>query len=280
VEVIRTGLESVDPRSEIHHIVTSVIGWHEEHPGDWRKTRSSIRETYWNGEFTGPGGTNGYRVITATTIASMLYGDGDFVESLRLAFNFGWDADNVAAMVGTVLGVMKGEKWIKEQGWKIKNAYINNRRPGLPSEMTITGFADMHLRLAERNILEQGGDIIDINGEKGYRIRTEEPANIEALPIPLHRYEELKTEWLPLIQTGLTGDTLEQISSVYMAVCLDLAENISQNRTEEWMIALKAFETYYDMFFGDETWSPEARIYFHEIVKNGNNRVDAPFNYD
>ena len=280
MEVIRAGLASVDPRSEIHGIASQVVEWYREHPGDWRKSRLSIKEAYWNGAFTGPGGTNGYRVITAATIASLLHGRGDFAESLRLAFNFGWDADNVAAMVGTVTGILKGEKWIRDQGWRIGDIYTNDRRPGLPSEMTITEFADMHLRLAERNILEQGGDIIDINREKGYRIRREKTSCIETLPDPLHRYGELKEEWLPLIEAGLTGDSLEQIRSVYMAVCLGIADEIGQNRKEEWTAALRVFEPQYGTFFEDETWSPEARKYFYEAVKLGNTRIAAPFDFN
>ena len=279
MDVIRAGLASVDPSSEIHGIVSKVVEWYGEHPDDWRKTRLSIKETYWNGEFTGPGGTNGYRVITAATIASLLHGEGEFVESLRLAFNIGWDADNVAAMVGTIMGIMKGEKWIKEQGWNIKDTYTNNRRPGLPPEMTITEFADMHFRLAERSILGHEGEIININGEKGYRIRVEEPSNTEALPDPLHRYGELKKEWLPSIQAGLSGDTLEQIQSVYLAVCLDLVKEISQGRKEEWTNALTIFQPFYGNLFGDETWSTEARQYFYETVKQGNTQAMAPFDY-
>lgn len=279
-DVIRAGLASVDPSSEIFGIVSKVISWFEAHPDDWRETRLSIKENYWSGEFGGPGGTNGYRVITASTIASLLYGKGDFVESLRLAFNFGWDADNVAAMVGTIMGIIKGEKWIRVQGWPIRNIYTNDRRPGLPSEMTITEFADMHLRLAERNILEQGGDIIYNHGEKGYRIKAEEPSNIEALPNPIYRYRELKSESLPLIEAGLGGDSTEQLYSVYMAVCLGIVEEVSENRKAEWMNALQLFEPQFETFFGDENWSPAARHYFYETVKNNNTQLKAPFGYE
>ena len=156
MEVIHAGLASVDPKSEIHEIVSNVLTWYRAHPDDWRATRLAMKEKYWNGEFGGPGGTNGYRIITAATIASILHGEGDLVEAIRLSFNFGWDADNISAMVGTIMGVMKGEKWIRAQGWVIKDEYRNERRPGLPRDLTITEFAEMHHQLAERVILENG----------------------------------------------------------------------------------------------------------------------------
>lgn len=277
MDLITAGLLSIDPGSEIHNIVSQVIAWYNEHPDNWRKTRSSIKEIYWNGEYGGPGGTNGYRVITAATIASLLHGKGDFVESLRLAFNFGWDADNVAAMVGTIMGIIKGEKWIKEQGWPIKDIYINDRRPGLPSEMTIDEFADMHLKLAEKNILEQGGKMIENNAEKSYSIPVEEPTCIEKLPDPLNRIDELRSEFFPLVETRLIGDSLDQMFSVYIATCLGLVEEISDKREHEWNRAVQAFEPKFEIFFQDENWSSEFRQYSYEIIKNKKLKATVSF---
>jgi len=265
-KIIDAGLASVDPRSEIHGIVSNVLHWHGAYPDDWRNTRLAMKETYWNGTFGGAGGTNGYRITTAATIASLLYGEGDLVESLRHAFNFGWDADNVAAMAGTIAGLMKGARWIMEQGWDIKDIYTNDRRPGLPAEMTISDFAGMHLRLAERNILEHGGKVIRIEGEKGFLIRIEEPANIEALPDPLDRAEALREEWRPRVEEGLTGDSTEQMVSVYMAACLDLAGDLILEKKDQWQEALQVFEPHFEILFEEGMWSQEARQYFRDVA--------------
>jgi len=270
MEVIRAGLAAVDPNSEIHDIVSNVIDWYQSHPDDWRATRLSIKETYWNGEYGGAGGSNGYRIITAATIASILHGEGDFVEAILHSFNFGWDADNISAMVGTIMGVLNGEKWIREQGWVIKDEYRNNRRPGLPTDLTITEFAGMHYKLATRVILEKGGKAIEMDGKPGYRIKTEEPANIEPLPVPLNRLEELRAEWGPVILEELHGDSVQRARAAYMAICLGLVDQTAAEGTDTWFKALEAFKPYYESLCGDGLWSSGAKAYFHDVVHNRN----------
>jgi hypothetical protein len=278
--VIKAGLAAVDPNSEIHEIVTNVITWYQAHPEDWCATRLSIKEEYWSGEFGGPGGSNGYRIITAATIASILHGEGDFVETILHSFNFGWDADNIAAMVGTIMGVLKGEKWIRSQGWIIKDEYKNNRRPGLPTDLTITSFADMHFQLAKNIILESGGEVIEMDGKPGFLIKIEEPSNIESLPVPLHRIRELRTQWWPIIQSELTGDTIQRARTVYTTICLDLVKEISTERSEDWFAALEAIKPYYKSLFDDGQWDNESKEYFNDVVYNSNIIPNCPFNYD
>ena len=101
---------------------------------------------------------NGYELNTGSVIAALLYGGGDFVKTLTAAFNFGWDADCNAATAGTIVGVMKGYRWMLAQGWPIVDRYKNTTRENMPSDETITSFADRLVDLAERVIVEQGGD--------------------------------------------------------------------------------------------------------------------------
>ncbi|RPI46430.1 MAG: ADP-ribosylglycohydrolase family protein, partial [Bacteroidetes bacterium] len=264
--LVAAGLKAVDPASEIHGIVSKVLGWYNAHPDDWKDTRESISDTFWNGEFGGPGGTNGYRVTTAATIAALLHGKGDFVEALRMAFNFGWDADNVAATVGTIMGVLRGEEWIRAQGWKIRDRYVNDRRPGLPDEMTIMAFADMHCELAVRVILQNGGRKAGTPEGPGFLIRVQEPVNIERLPLQLDRTEELRDQLMPVIREGLEGDSLHMAKSVYYAVCLGLADVFATESPQRWQPALEAFKPYYLILCGEEQWSPAARAGFRDAV--------------
>jgi len=279
LEIIKNGLAALDPRSEIHEIVSDVIGWYLAHPDDWRATRSSIKNKYWEGTWGGPGGSNGYRTITAATIGALIHGQGDFVEAIRLAFNFGWDADNTAAMVGTIMGVLKGEKWIRSQGWVIKDEYRNTRRPGLPTNYTITDFADLHFKIAKGVIFDNGGVEIEMSGKTGYRIVLEDPANVELLPDPLHRIQEMRNQWWPIIQEELTGSTTERARAVYAAICLDLVKKITAHRSADWYTALETIKPYYDVLFGDEQWSEDAKEYFHDVVNNRNGAPDCPFGY-
>ena len=91
----------MDSASVLNEIVGDVRAWQRQHPDDWRATRLRLKEKYslHDGAMRDK---NGYELNSASIVASLLYGRGDFVETLRLAFNFGWDADCNAATAGTI----------------------------------------------------------------------------------------------------------------------------------------------------------------------------------
>jgi hypothetical protein len=175
---------------------------------------------------------------------------------------------------------MKGEKWIRSQGWIIKDEYKNNRRPGLPTDLTITSFADMHFQLAKTIILENGGELSEVDGKPGFLINTEKASNIESLPVPLHRIREMRNQWWPIIQNDLTGDTKQRARAVYAAISLDLVKEISTERPEDWFVALDALKPFYKSLFDDTQWDKEAKEYFHDVMNNRNTNPDCPFKYE
>jgi hypothetical protein len=67
-------------------------------------------------------------------IAALIYGHNDFVETLRTSFNLGWDADCDGATAATVVGVLKGRRWMNDQGWNIKDVYRNTTRDDMPND--------------------------------------------------------------------------------------------------------------------------------------------------
>ena len=151
VKVVEAGRRMLDPKSAVGPIVDDVLGWWRERPEDWKATRLKMKEKY-----TKHGGTmrdrNGYELNTAAIIGALLHGQGEFVETLRLAFNFGWDSDCNAATCGAILGVMKGKRWMDERGWVVKDVYKNTCRPGMPQDETITGYGDKLVAVARRVI--------------------------------------------------------------------------------------------------------------------------------
>jgi hypothetical protein len=279
MKIVDAGLAAIDPDSEIHEIVSTVISWYEENPDDWRITRSAIKEKYWSGEFGGKGGSNGYRIITAATMASLLYGEGDFVEAIRSAFNFGWDADNTAAMVGTIMGTIKGEKWLRAQGWIIKDEYRNTRRPGLPTDLTISDFIGLHETMAERVILANGGQKTEINGKPGYTIVLQSPENIEPLPDPLHRINELREEWRPRIKKDIEGTAMDKARAVYAAACLGLVGEIADADPESWEKARPEAIPFYKKSIEKQLWDDSAKEYFQDVILHGITDPDYPFDY-
>ncbi|UCD27920.1 MAG: ADP-ribosylglycohydrolase family protein [Planctomycetota bacterium] len=243
-KILDAGLRAVDPKSKIRRIINDVRRWWEQNPDDWRRTRKFIKDKYsrYNGEVRD---RNGYELNTASVICALLYGGGDFVETNRLAFNFGWDADCNAATAATIIGVIKGGKWMDGQGWNIVDRYANNRRPGMPTDETITRFGDRLCEVAKRVVIANGGEEIGVEGVRVYRIVLQRPRNVERLMLPEDRLPELKKQLMPLVEKGLTGDDRERACSAYLAICLDEVEHFRNQKPQAWNRALEILKLRY-----------------------------------
>lgn len=255
--IIDAGLAAIDPKSVIRQIVTDVQGWHRQRPNDWHTTRRLMKEKY--SRFRGQmRDRNGYELNTASTIAALLYGQGDVSKTLMTAFNFGWDADNTAATAGTIVGVIKGYRWMLSQGWQIVDRYRNTKRENMPNDETITSFADRIIDLAEKVIIEQGGERVIIEGQPVYRIPQEKPANIERLPDVEKQIADLKKQMGPELERVITqgGSSQNLARSAYLAICLDMAHPLQEKYPEQWNKALDALSGYWrvmqNIFYDDE----------------------------
>ncbi|HSW45876.1 MAG TPA: ADP-ribosylglycohydrolase family protein [Phycisphaerae bacterium] len=244
--LIEIGMAAVDARSEIHRVVADVRRWHAENPDDWRTTWKRI-----HGKYFRHGNTvrdwNGYELNTAAVIGSLLYGKGDFVETVRLAFCFGWDADCNAATAGCIIGVIKGRRWMDHQGWVIKDIYRNTTRPGMPMDETITRYAERLLRVSEMVVLRNGGEWVTREGRKALRIRTQKPVNIESLPDPIDRLADLRREWIPRIEKDLEGEAADTARAAYLALCLDEFDRLARQRPSQWKAACDALRAHGDI---------------------------------
>jgi hypothetical protein len=271
--ILDAGLKAIDHNCAIREIVNDVRSWHRLHPEDWRATRRLVKEKYsrHNGDMRD---RNGYELNTASTIAALLYGGTDFVKTLTTAFNFGWDADNNAATAGTIVGVVKGYRWIMKQNWTIVDRYHNTTRDGMPTDETITSFADRIIELAEQVIVEQGGRRQNLNGRIVYRIRSQEPANVlpqsnladprlrgdisprlsAGVPRPVAGAKapadagvaRLRAEMEPQLKKTIIdgGDGQEIAFAAYSAICLDLAQSFRQEYPEKWANAVGVLNRY------------------------------------
>ncbi|OHB76943.1 MAG: hypothetical protein A2Z25_18595 [Planctomycetes bacterium RBG_16_55_9] len=244
-EILDAGLASVDPSSSIVPIIRDVRRWHKEHLTDWRATRRLVRDKYTFYE-SRTRNQNGYELCTAATIAALLYGEGDLANTLIHAFNFGWDADNNAATAATIVGVIKGYRWMQQQGWDIKDRYRNTTRPSMPKDETITRFGDRIIEVARQVIIDNGGVIVEGNGNVSYRIRIQKPANVETLTDLDKQVTSLRSQLKPCIEAGLADGAAagEQARAAYLAICLDLAGSIRSRQPDKWTGLLAALEKY------------------------------------
>jgi hypothetical protein len=243
--ILDAGLAAVDPKSVVSQVVRDVRAWHQQHPGDWRATRRLVKEKYsrYNGALRDK---NGFELNTASVIGALLYGQGDYVRTSIAAFNFGWDADNNAATACTIIGVLKGAKWMLSQGWDIKDVYRNTSRDHLPMNETITSFGDRLVALAERVIAGQKGKKVTRDGRAFYQIQLEKPANLEPLPDQAKLTARLRASLKAKIEESILrgASDQERARAAYEAICLDLAQTFRENNAREWAKAIEALQGY------------------------------------
>src|SRR5882757_8104841 len=188
-KILDAGMKAVDPKSKIAEVVATTRQFCRDNPNDWKKARLAIKDR-WQTHGGIVRDRNGYELNTACVIAALVYGHNDFVETLRTAFNLGWDADCDGATAATVVGVMKGRRWMNDQGWDIKDVYRNTTRDDMPNDETLTGLENTLIEAARITIKKNGGQVplpfregqgkvSSSNEKRVYRIHTEQPANVE-----------------------------------------------------------------------------------------------------
>ncbi len=245
-EILDAGVASIDPKSAIVPIIKDVRQWHKENPTDWRATRRFVKNKYTLYE-SRTRNQNGYELCTATTVAALLYGEADLIKTLIHAFNFGWDADNNAATSATIVGVIKGHRWMRQQGWDIKDRYRNTTRPSMPVNETITGFGDRIIDIARQVIVNNGGKIVRESSEiSSYLIQAQKPANVEPLTVMDQQLASFRSELLPMIKAGLVNDATvqDQARAAYLAICLGLTDLIRSRHSAQWTVLLASLERY------------------------------------
>ena len=240
--LLDAGLAAMDPASQMSRVVRDVRRWHRTFPQDWRATRRRLKEKYaiYGGQDMRD--RNGVILNGASVVGALLYGQGGFTETIRHAFNFGWDADNVAATSGAIVGVIHGAKWIYSQGWDIKDRFRNTSRDDMPNDETITSFGDCLIALADQVIEENDGAKITDDGQPAYRIRPQKPAILERLPDTRRQFSALTARLKPEVEEGVlrAASPNEQARAAYLAICLDLAPALKQKFPDRWQRAIGA----------------------------------------
>jgi len=241
--ILDAGEAALDPRSEFHQILRDVRKWHSENPADWRATRRLIRDKYTRYGGQDQRDRNGVILNGAATIAAVLYGNGDFVETVRHAFNFGWDCDNNAATSGTILGVIKGYRWLNSQGWDIRDRFRNTSRDNMPMDETITSFCNRMLAITDQVIATHGGKKMTVGGQEVYRLALEKPANLERLPDLAQEPALLRQQLGPQIEAAIVKAGSGGLArTAYLAICIDMAGELSRKYPEQWRKAVSALQ--------------------------------------
>jgi endonuclease/exonuclease/phosphatase family metal-dependent hydrolase len=101
----------------------------------------------------------------AASIISLLYGEGDLQETIKIGALAGWDSDNPTATWGGLLGFMYGKEKIETTfNRKFSNRYnIHRTRQNFPNNgiNTFENMAEVGLKIIDRVVKEEMGGKLD-----------------------------------------------------------------------------------------------------------------------
>jgi hypothetical protein len=121
------------------------------------------RDLYCNGCFAS--GIN-----FAASIVSLLYGEGDYQETVKIAALTGWDSDNPAATWGGLLGFMHGKEGIERAfGRKFSDRFnIHRTRGNFPDDGidTFPAMAEKGIFVIDRVVQQEMGGGIDLENDR------------------------------------------------------------------------------------------------------------------
>lgn len=197
LKLIDIGTAALAENARFAGIVEHVKKLYAQYPKDWQSARKIVKDKYlvsaeYNKHAWPPIDAN---LNGAFGIMALLYGQGDFQRTLDYCCAFGMDADNQAATMCGLLGIVNGLEGIPKElmfplagaEWEkpFNDSYKVITRERLPNAK----LSDMAARIAaqgEKVILDQGGELVERGGVKYYKIPTETHFSLpfELNPIP------------------------------------------------------------------------------------------------
>ena len=140
----------------------------------WEKTRDLLHEKYqinqddnyfWSTKDESCNGCFAAGINFGASIISLLYGEGDIKETIKIAVLSGWDSDNPAATWGGLLGFIIGKKGITEAfGMEFSDQFnIHRTRKGFKNEGidTFKNMADKGLLIIDKVVTSELNGLVD-----------------------------------------------------------------------------------------------------------------------
>jgi ADP-ribosylglycohydrolase len=180
-KLVDIGTAALPEGSRFAGVVEHMKRLHRQYPGDWRAARQVMADTYYGAFDYNRDAWPAVDAILngAAGILALLYGGGDFQRTLDLACGLGFDADNQAATMSGLLGIVHGLDGIPgellyplgEAAWEkpFNDVYRNVSRHDLP-DASIRDLAERTAAQGGKVILANGGRIVRENGADYYEI--------------------------------------------------------------------------------------------------------------
>ncbi len=195
--LLRAGKRALPPEGRFIKTIEYVENLYREYPQDWKSARHKVTQKYFHGEPPDTRTIWNANLNGALGIMALLYGRGDFQRTLDLACALGMDADNQAATLAGLIGLMKSSRGIPrellfplpDRHWEqpLNDIYKNVSRHDMP-DIGLRELARRTLLQTEKMILQNGGEKWSEDGEFYYRINPDArfiaPLELPAGPPP------------------------------------------------------------------------------------------------
>lgn len=119
--ILEKGLSYIPAKSAYAGLVREIMDFHERRPDDWEECFAYIQKNHGYDRYPGV-----CHILpnTAVMILALLYGKGDFSETLTICNRCGWDTDCNVGNVATIMGVRGGLEAIEERWRKPVNDFL------------------------------------------------------------------------------------------------------------------------------------------------------------
>ncbi|MEE9571633.1 MAG: ADP-ribosylglycohydrolase family protein [Candidatus Neomarinimicrobiota bacterium] len=196
-KLIDIGIKALPADSRFIATINDMKLLYNKYPDDWQKARAGMYDKYYRDEPIETKTIWNANLNGAAGILALLYGQGDFQKTLDLSCAMGFDADNQAATMSGLLGIINGLDGlpiellnpVSDAGWELpfNDSYKNVTRFDLPD----ASLKDMALRMSnigEGIILKNGGKRVLKDGSEYYYINPDvifnPPLEIPVAPLP------------------------------------------------------------------------------------------------
>jgi hypothetical protein len=159
--VVREGLKAIPEESQFYQCISDVIQWHKKYPNDWKQTWFET-ERKWSADIGCPDGVFrdfniDAKINAAYIVIGLLYGDGNYSQTLEISTRCGQDSDCNPASAGGILGTMLGYSNIPEF-WK-KGVYPVEDLDFRYTTMSLNDVYETGTKHALQMISENGGKV-------------------------------------------------------------------------------------------------------------------------
>src|SRR5690554_6070612 len=163
VQIVKEALKTIPEKSDFFQCVNTVVECFESNPTDWKNAWFEV-EKKWSAEVGCPDGVFvplniDAKVNSAYVAIGLLYGAGDFFQTMDIATRCGQDSDCNAATAVGVLGTMIGYDKIPQK-WTAALERVVDRNFEY-TETSLNELYAMGLRHALLVIESEGGKVND-----------------------------------------------------------------------------------------------------------------------